>query len=150
MKLLINSIAVLLITAIVFTSCKKESATQKPPIQNKPPVANAGESQIILLPTDSIELRGTGTDADGRIVSYLWNITAYYSQLGKYDYYSYHTAIAKVNNLREGMYWCKLTVTDDGGLSATNQVIVRVVSPNCPCYPNPCDAFGDPCDPWDY
>ena len=119
-------------------------------IINQPPLANAGNDQVILLPTNSFELRGSGTDPDGWIVKYEWRVLAYFSQIGQYDSLSYYTATAKVLNLKEGMYWCTLTVTDDKGLTGSDLLVVRVVSPNCPCYPDPCDAFGDPCDPWDY
>ena len=36
---------------------------------NIPPVANAGVDQIITLPTNTVSLNGSGTDADGTIVS---------------------------------------------------------------------------------
>ncbi|MEO7561439.1 MAG: hypothetical protein ABIT07_02535 [Ferruginibacter sp.] len=117
---------------------------------NELPIAFAGADQAIRLPADSFELRGSGTDADGRIVSYEWGIIAYFSQRGQEAGFNFKTAIVKMNNLPEGTYWCKLTVTDDGGLSASDDVIVTVVSADCPCYPYPCDAFGDPCNPWDY
>ena len=103
-----------------------------------------------MLPADGFEINGSGTDADGHIVSYNWNIVAYYSQIGRYAYFNYHTSIAKIPNLSQGTYWCTLTVTDDDGLSASDELVVKVVSEKCPCYPDPCDAFGDPCNPWDY
>ncbi|MEO7561437.1 MAG: hypothetical protein ABIT07_02525 [Ferruginibacter sp.] len=125
-------------------------SVDEPVTTNKPPIAIAGADQAIRLPADSFELRGSGTDPDGSIVSYEWAITAYYSQRGQFAYFNFKTAIVKMNNLPEGTYSCKLTVTDDGGLSASDEVIVTIVSANCPCYPYPCDAFGDPCDPYDY
>lgn len=130
----------------LIAGCKKENDRKI----NIPPIADAGSNQVLLLPTDSVELRGSGIDTDGYIVSYQWSITGYFSQIGQYGYFNYNTAIAKLKNLPEGIYWCELKVTDNGGLNATDEVIVRVVSPNCECYPDPCDAFGDPCDPWDY
>ena len=39
---------------------------------NLPPVANAGVGQTITLPTNSVTLSGSGTDADGTIVGYVW------------------------------------------------------------------------------
>ena len=39
---------------------------------NIPPVANAGIDQTITLPTNIVLLNGSGTDADGTIVSYAW------------------------------------------------------------------------------
>ncbi|MGH2566161.1 MAG: PKD domain-containing protein, partial [Ginsengibacter sp.] len=42
------------------------------PAANVPPTANAGSDQTITLPTNSITLSGSGTDADGTISSYAW------------------------------------------------------------------------------
>ena len=39
---------------------------------NIPPTANAGQNQVITLPTNYVTLSGSGTDADGNIVGYLW------------------------------------------------------------------------------
>jgi dienelactone hydrolase len=39
---------------------------------NKAPVANAGADKAITLPTSSIKLTGSGTDADGTVSSYKW------------------------------------------------------------------------------
>jgi hypothetical protein len=96
---------------------------------NRPPVADAGPDLSIILPVDSVELRGSGTDADGIIVSYRW------TKLGG-------------PGLVQGVYVFGLKVTDDGGLSDHDAVMVTV-SATCPCAPN-CDPWGDPCDPWDY
>jgi len=148
------SLAVLI--SVVFFSCKKSKDNSAVPAslpsvqQGKPPVANAGADQTIVLPVDSAELSGSGTDADGRIVSYQWNIIGYHSQIGQYVSFGYSTAIAKIRNLAEGTYWCVLNVMDDSGFSHEDELVVHVVSADCPCYPYPCDAFGNPCDPWDY
>ena len=42
------------------------------PLQNIPPVANAGVDNTITLPANSVTLSGSGTDADGTVVSYSW------------------------------------------------------------------------------
>ena len=39
---------------------------------NISPTANAGLDKTIILPTNSVSLAGSGTDADGTVVSYLW------------------------------------------------------------------------------
>ena len=43
------------------------------PTGNIPPVANAGGDGTITLPTNSVPLAGTGTDADGTVVGYSWS-----------------------------------------------------------------------------
>jgi len=45
-------------------SCQKENAV---------PVANAGASQTITLPINSVTVNGIGADADGQVVGYLWS-----------------------------------------------------------------------------
>jgi len=42
------------------------------PAPNIPPVAIAGNDITITLPTNSIVVNGTGTDADGTIINYEW------------------------------------------------------------------------------
>ena len=42
------------------------------PAGNIPPTANAGPNQTITLPTNTVTLSGSGTDADGNITAYLW------------------------------------------------------------------------------
>ena len=43
------------------------------PAVNQPPIANAGADQIITLPTNTINLDGSGsTDPDNNITSYVW------------------------------------------------------------------------------
>jgi hypothetical protein len=54
---------------LFISSCKKDDDT--PP--NKVPVVDAGSSKTITLPIDSVTLTGTGTDADGKVVAYLWS-----------------------------------------------------------------------------
>ena len=39
---------------------------------NIPPTANAGADQLITLPTNTVSLNGSGTDADGTITAYAW------------------------------------------------------------------------------
>lgn len=149
---------------LLVTACKKDAGSnttppdsrdsirlpQPVPTANILPVADAGPDQVITLPADSARLSGKGTDTDGTIVSYHWLITTH-------DYYKGLVTVANstapefsVKNLKEGIYWCDLTVTDNGGLSAVDQMVLRVSSRECPCYPDPCDPIADPCDPWDY
>ena len=53
-------------------SCQKELSCENCK-GNKPPIANAGADQIIVLPKDSAVLDGNAsTDPDGTITSYKW------------------------------------------------------------------------------
>src|SRR6476661_8891420 len=40
---------------------------------NQAPTVNAGADQTITLPTNSVTVTGTATDADGSIASYQWS-----------------------------------------------------------------------------
>ncbi|MEP7253091.1 MAG: PKD domain-containing protein [Ginsengibacter sp.] len=90
---------------------------------NLPPVADAGPDIIIYLPSNSVTLNGKGTDADGNITTYAWK-----EMLGPNN--STISAPAKaqtsVGNLIAGRYVFKLTVTDNNGATAWNQMQLTV------------------------
>lgn len=91
------------------------------PPSNLAPVANAGLDLNITLPTNSVTLSGSGTDADGTIVSYAW---AKISGPSQFTISAAGQAQTAVGNLTEGVYEFELTVTDNAG--ATAKDIVRV------------------------
>jgi hypothetical protein len=95
---------------------------------NKLPVANAGTDAVITLPTSSITLSGSATDADGTINSYLWTFVSG----PKVPSLSVATiANATVSTLSmPGNYVFKLEVKDNNGASATDQVTVTVNATN--------------------
>ena len=95
------------------------------PLVNQPPVANAGNDQTIILPTDSASLNGNSSfDPDGTIVSYSWLKILGPSSI---TILTPNTSQTKVKSLVQGVYKFELTVTDNGGLSAkdTLQIIVN-------------------------
>ena len=94
---------------------------------NQAPTANAGLDINITLPTNSVILKGTGTDVDGTIASYQWNKISGPSQ---FNIVSATQAQTTVNNLAEGIYKFELIVSDNSGASAkdTVQVIVNPTS----------------------
>ncbi len=87
------------------------------------PVANAGTDLIISLPTDSVTLTGTGTDADGMITAYEWG---YVSGPAGYNIVSPNSNNTVVNGLVTGVYLFALTVTDDSLATASDTVQVTV------------------------
>lgn len=95
----------------------------EPPIPNLPPVVNAGGSQTIQLPANSIKLNGVASDPDGTIVSFQWSKTAGPSG----TIASPNSAVTNVTGLVEGNYVFQLTVTDEKGAktSSTTSVIVK-------------------------
>jgi hypothetical protein len=91
---------------------------------NKAPVANAGPDQTITLPTSSLTLSGSGTDADGTVVGYTW------SQVSGPSTATFSSKTAQnptVSGLVQGTYVFALVVTDNGGASSpADQVSITV------------------------
>ncbi len=104
-------------TSTVTITVKAASAS------NVPPVANAGSDKSITLPTNSILLSGSGTDADGTIKSYQWGKI---SGPSTFSIANPSSSTINVSGLIEGVYVFKLTVTDDKGATATSTVTVTV------------------------
>jgi predicted esterase len=97
--------------------------TGPPPTGNLPPVAAAGNDITITLPVNSATLNGTGSyDPGGAVSTYSWT----YVSGGGYNISNANTASATLTNLVEGTYVFRLTVTDNGGLTATDDVQVIV------------------------
>ncbi|MRI02446.1 T9SS type A sorting domain-containing protein, partial [Kriegella sp. EG-1] len=92
-------------------------------IPNQNPVANAGEDKTITLPTNSVELVGSGTDSDGTIDSYAW--TKVSGPNGEF-LNGANSSTLTVGNLVEGTYVFRLTVTDSEDATAFDEVIVIV------------------------
>ncbi len=90
---------------------------------NKLPTANAGRDYTLTLPTNSVKLLGSGYDSDGKITSYKW------TQYGGERTYiaGENTPTASLTGLKAGQYYFRLTVTDDDGATAYDNVLVRVV-----------------------
>ena len=97
-----------------------------PAPSNLPPTANAGSDISITLPASNATLNGGASyDADGSIVSYSWS---------KISGPSSHTLgtpnanTSTVSNLTQGTYVFRLTVTDNSGAAASDDVSI-VVNP---------------------
>ncbi|RYZ49292.1 MAG: hypothetical protein EOP49_16605, partial [Sphingobacteriales bacterium] len=89
---------------------------------NKAPNANAGADTEIILPENIVTLNGSGTD-EGRVASYLWTKVSGPAGSSFADATDPGT---NVNALVEGVYVFRLTVTDDGGLTSSDDVQVTV------------------------
>ena len=108
----------------MFKQSRNKSNTVPVPPANNPPVANAGNNISIRLPVALATLNGSGSDPDGTIASYQWkNI----SGPAGFRIVSPLTAVTDVADLVAGNYKFELTVTDNGGLSATATVEVEVL-----------------------
>ncbi len=92
-------------------------------ITNTAPVANAGSSKVITLPTNSVSLSGTGTDTDGTIASYSW---VKISGPNAGTILSPAAANTSINSLVEGIYKYELKVTDNSGATGKDTIQVTV------------------------
>ncbi len=92
---------------------------------NKPPIAKAGNDITITLPTNSVQLNGNGSyDPDGTI-TYSWAKIAGPTQFSLNS----STIVNPVfSNLVTGTYTLRLTVTDNSGAKATDDINVIVNS----------------------
>lgn len=90
---------------------------------NQLPVANAGSDQTITLPVNTVNLSGSGTDPDGSISSYAWSKI---SGPAQYTIVSPAQAQTVINNLLQGVYVFRLTVTDNSGATADAFVTITV------------------------
>ncbi len=92
---------------------------------NQPPVAIAGNDTTVNLPVTDITLNGSKSyDPDGTIASYDWyKISGPNSAL---TIVNSNTATPSVYGLAAGTYVFELKVTDNQGLSATNDVTIIV------------------------
>ncbi|MBV8253782.1 MAG: T9SS type A sorting domain-containing protein [Chitinophaga sp.] len=93
------------------------------PVTNQPPVANAGNNITITLPATAQLDGSASTDPDGTISSYKWTQLSGPNTAG---ISSPNTAKTALTNLVKGVYTFQLTVTDNGGLTATANVQVTV------------------------
>jgi len=101
--------------------------TPKPSTGNKFPVADTGLDQIIYLPQNSIVIDGSKSqDPDGTIVSYKW---VQKSGPATATLSNSTTSKLTASNLSLGSYNFSLTVTDNGGLTGTDEVVVSVYAP---------------------
>uniref|UniRef100_UPI001FF45A61 DUF5060 domain-containing protein n=1 Tax=Telluribacter sp. SYSU D00476 TaxID=2811430 RepID=UPI001FF45A61 len=91
---------------------------------NQPPIADAGADQTITSPANNLTLIGSARDADGTIASYQWSqVAGSNATLANAS-----TATLTASDLVPGTYTFRLTATDNSGATATDDVIVTVLS----------------------
>jgi hypothetical protein len=89
------------------------------------PTVDAGAAKTIVLPINTIQLSATANDADGTIVSRVWTKTA-----GPAQFAISNTTVLNpvLTNLAVGTYTFRLTVTDNSGGSAFDNVNITINS----------------------
>ena len=92
-------------------------------VVNAAPVARAGNDTSVVLPS-TVNLNGdASTDADGIIAAYRWRKI---SGPATHSFSDSTKANTVVSNLSPGTYEFELRVTDNGGATATDNIIVNV------------------------
>ena len=88
------------------------------------PIARAGSDVVVTLPTNSATLNGYGSyDPDGTITSFNWSKVNGPAQGSISDASNGGTSIT---NLAQGVYYIRLLVTDNAGLTADDTVMITV------------------------
>jgi len=91
---------------------------------NKLPIANAGANLTIVLPTNSANLDGSGSqDLDGSITSYSWTLL---TGPTKVNFSTPGAANTTISGLVEGTYLINLRVTDNHGATGNDQLVITV------------------------
>ena len=98
------------------TACKKDTV-------NKLPVADAGASQTVTLPVEGVTLTGNGTDADGKVVTYLWEQVDGPAASTIVDP---GAPVTVVQGLVAGTYIFQLSVFDNLGGIGTDTTVITV------------------------
>jgi ribosomal protein L14 len=93
------------------------------PAANIAPTANAGNNITLALPTNSTSLNGSGTDSDGTIASYSWTRV---SGPTTFTLGAPNAASSALTGLVQGVYVFRLTVMDNSGAVATDDITVTV------------------------
>lgn len=91
---------------------------------NSFPVVDAGENVTIKLPTNSVTLKGTASDVDGEINTYSWTKISG----GAATLTNQNTANLTLSGLIAGSYTLRLSVTDNEGATAFDEVFLFVLS----------------------
>jgi alpha-tubulin suppressor-like RCC1 family protein len=109
------------------------------PVVNQPPVANAGPDEVLTLPFNTVNLPGSGTDADGTVTGYQWR---HISGPSQYLIVSPTQAQTDITDLVAGIYEFELRVTDNRGATDRDTVKITVnvdqrLASSFTIFPNP-------------
>ena len=109
-----------------------------PPPTNHAPIVNAGADQTIVLPINSVDLKGTATDPDtgGTIAAFLWERLS-----GSGNIEAPNSQNTKITKLAAGTSVFQLTAIDNLGASGKDQVAVKVAAVTPPPPPPPTEGY---------
>jgi hypothetical protein len=121
MRSIFNLALCTIIVSTLLTSCEKDDI--KP---QKPPVADAGNSQVFQLPVNIATLTGSGTTENYKITGYLWSLV---SGPNVPVIESPSSATTNISGLIAGKYIFQFMVIDSVGLSDVDTVSWEVKAP---------------------
>lgn len=109
---------------ITYNGCMKPSGTLVL-TKNVAPVVNAGVDKVVTLPANSTSLTGSASDGDGSIATYFWTkeLPPNAALSGE------NTPTLTITNMDGGNHRYRLTVTDNFGESAFDEVLVDISLP---------------------
>jgi Malectin domain len=94
---------------------------------NQQPLANAGADKVITLPTSTVSLTGSGTDADGTITGYAWTKIS-----GSGTIAFPNSATTNITGLTQGTSVFQLIVTDNQGATSAADLVNVTVNASAP------------------
>jgi dienelactone hydrolase len=89
---------------------------------NAAPVVEAGANTVVYLPKNSATITGVASDSDGTIVSYQWSK----AKGGTATLTNASTPTVTITDLQEGSYYFRLTVKDNTGAIAYDDMLLTV------------------------
>src|SRR5688572_24818361 len=112
MKFAVQSLSAALLSVFLITGCTKEYITNI--VSGPAPAVEAGNTQTIQLPVNSVELTGTVTKSTSKIVGYLWSQV---SGPNVSEIPAESSTTTDVNGLIEGTYLFQFLAIDSLGLT---------------------------------
>jgi endoglucanase Acf2 len=101
----------------------KLNFTYNSPLSYIPPIADAGENVVVILPEITATLDGSlSNDPEGQAITYVWE-QVYGASLINFNDNTLESP--SISNLEEGIYKIKLTISD-GAYTANSDVLVLV------------------------
>ncbi len=105
------------------TDTDRMTLTVIPATVNQAPTADAGTDVTLILPSNAVNLSGSGADPDGTVLTYSWAKTSG----GNATIQGAGSPTLQLSNLSEGVYIFTLTVTDEDNASDSDEVTVTVL-----------------------
>jgi hypothetical protein len=121
MRSLFKSVAALALITFLFAGCTKEYITNI--VTGPAPTVEAGNSQTIQLPINSVDVTGTVTKSSSKIVGYLWSQV---SGPNVPEIATESSTTTKIKGLVEGKYVFQFLAIDSAGLTGVDTLSVTV------------------------